>query len=170
MRWPTSSRARYRNRERCGAGCQSAPHAFRTRGLVKPRLFRQTSAATRAGARLSTRAGLPREQEFGREPSTGRMRGRTGSEQMLRPVFRAMRAKAIACAAAAILLLASAWPAAAAEPIKIGFGMALTGGLARNGKAPLLPLPICAQEGNAKSGLPGRPVPPVYYHHHTHPS
>ncbi len=72
---------------------------------------------------------------------------------MLKPVFRAMRAKAIACAAAAILLLASAWPAAAAEPIKIGFGMALTGGLAGNGKAALIAIQIWAEEVNAKGGL-----------------
>src|SRR5260221_9395620 len=96
------------------------------------------------------------------------MRGRTGSEQMLKPAFPTMRAKAIACAAAAILLLAGAWPAAA-EPIKIGFGMALTGGLARNGKAALHPIPILAEEGNAQGGLLGRPGPLVYYHHPTNP-
>jgi len=89
---------------------------------------------------------------------------------MLKPVFRAMRAKAIACAAAAILLLASAWPAAAAEPIKIGFGMALTGGLAGNGKAALIAIQIWAEEVNAKGGLLGRPVQLVYYDDQTNPS
>ncbi len=89
---------------------------------------------------------------------------------MLKPVSRAMRAKAIACAAAAILLLASAWPAAAAEPIKIGFGMALTGGLAGNGKAALIAIQIWAEEVNAKGGLLGRPVQLVYYDDQTNPA
>src|SRR5260370_4461757 len=90
------------------------------------------------------------------------MRGRKGREQMLKPAFPTMRAKAIACAAAAILLLAGAWPAAA-EPIKIGFGMALTGGLAGNGQAALIPIQIWAQEGDANGGLPGRPGQPRHY-------
>src|ERR1700726_888313 len=88
---------------------------------------------------------------------------------MLQSVFRTMRAKAIACAAA-VLLLASAWPAAAAEPIKIGFGMALTGGLAGNGKAALIAIQIWAEEVNAKGGLLGRPVQLVYYDDQTNPS
>ena len=89
---------------------------------------------------------------------------------MLKPVFRTMRAKAIACAAAALLLLAGAWPAAAAEPIKIGFGMALTGGLAGNGKAALIAMQIWAEETNAKGGLLGRQVQLVYYDDQTNPS
>jgi branched-chain amino acid transport system substrate-binding protein len=88
---------------------------------------------------------------------------------MLKPVFRTMRAKAVACAAAAIMLLAGAWPAAA-EPIKIGFGMALTGGLAGNGKAALIAIQIWAEEVNAKGGLLGRPVQLVYYDDQTNPS
>src|ERR1700726_2068769 len=88
---------------------------------------------------------------------------------MLQSVFRTMRAKAIACAAA-VLLLASAWPAAAAEPIKIGFGMALTGGLAGNGKAALIAQKIWEEDINAKGGLLGRPVQLVYYDDQTNPS
>ncbi len=88
---------------------------------------------------------------------------------MLKPAFPTMRAKAIACAAAAILLLAGAWPAAA-EPIKIGFGMALTGGLAGNGKAALIAIQIWAEEVNAKGGLLGRPVQLVYYDDQTNPA
>jgi branched-chain amino acid transport system substrate-binding protein len=55
-------------------------------------------------------------------------------------------------------------PAAhAADPIKIGFGMALTGGLAGNGKAALLAMQIWAEDVNAKGGLLGRKVELVYY-------
>src|SRR5260370_41776064 len=97
------------------------------------------------------------------------MRGRKGREQMLKPAFPTMRAKAIACAAAAILLLAGSWPAAA-EPIKVGFGMALTGGLAGNGKAALIAIQIWAEEVNAKGGLLGRPVQLVYYDDQTNPA
>ncbi|HEX7969964.1 MAG TPA: amino acid ABC transporter substrate-binding protein [Stellaceae bacterium] len=82
-----------------------------------------------------------------------------------------MRAKAIACAVAAMLLSMSVWPAArAAEPIRIGFGMALTGGLAGNGKAALIAMQIWAEEVNAKGGLLGRPVQLVYYDDQTNPA
>src|SRR5262245_47353106 len=65
--------------------------------------------------------------------------------------------------AAATALLAGAGPAAAQEPIKIGFSVSLTGGLASSGKAHLLSKQIWAEEINAKGGLLGRPVRLVYY-------
>jgi hypothetical protein len=51
-------------------------------------------------------------------------------------------------------------PAAAqtAEPIKIGYSMALTGGLAPNGRSALLAQKIWEEDTNAKGGLLGRPV------------
>jgi branched-chain amino acid transport system substrate-binding protein len=58
----------------------------------------------------------------------------------------------------------------AAEPIRIGFGMALTGGLAGNGTAALLAIQIWAEEANAKGGLLGRPIKLVYYDDQTNPS
>jgi branched-chain amino acid transport system substrate-binding protein len=54
-------------------------------------------------------------------------------------------------------------PAMAQEPIKIGFGMALTGPLAANGKSALLGMKIWEEEINAKSGLLGKKVKLVYY-------
>src|SRR5579863_8309488 len=69
---------------------------------------------------------------------------------------RAFRLAALSAAALAVSLAASA-AARAAEPIKIGFGMALTGGLAPNGKAALLAMQIWEKEQNAKGGLLGRP-------------
>ncbi len=73
---------------------------------------------------------------------------------------------------AVALLAAGLWPlgATAAEPIKIGFGMALTGGLAGNGKAALIAIQIWAEEINAKGGLLGRPVQLVYYDDQTNPA
>lgn len=71
--------------------------------------------------------------------------------------------------AGAILALAAATLAAApasaqsGEPIKIGFSMALTGGLAPNGKSALLAQKIWEEDINAKGGLLGRPVKLVYY-------
>jgi ABC-type branched-subunit amino acid transport system substrate-binding protein len=47
-------------------------------------------------------------------------------------------------------------PARAVDPITIGFGMALTGGLAPNGKAALLAMQIWAEEINAKAACSGR--------------
>ena len=53
--------------------------------------------------------------------------------------------------------------AEAAEPLKIGFSMPLTGGLAGGGKSALLALQIWKDETNAKGGLLGRPVELVFY-------
>jgi len=71
-------------------------------------------------------------------------------------------------AGAALALLAGAMlagPASAQtrEPIKIGFSMALTGGLAPNGKSALLAQKIWEEDINAKGGLLGRPVKLIYY-------
>jgi branched-chain amino acid transport system substrate-binding protein len=74
--------------------------------------------------------------------------------------------------AAAVTLLAApaAQPADAAEPIKIGFGMALTGGLAGNGKSALVAMKIWEEDTNGKGGLLGRPVQLVYYDDQTNPA
>jgi len=67
----------------------------------------------------------------------------------------------------AISLLAA--PLRAEEPIKIGFGMALTGALAGAGKAALIAIQIWAEEVNAGGGLLGRPVELIYYDDQTNP-
>jgi len=53
--------------------------------------------------------------------------------------------------------------ASAQEPIKIGFAMSQTGGLAPNGKSSLLGMKIWEADINAKGGLLGRQVKLVYY-------
>ncbi|MEJ0069624.1 MAG: amino acid ABC transporter substrate-binding protein [Pseudomonadota bacterium] len=74
---------------------------------------------------------------------------------------------------AAILLVAAGliWSsgARAAEPITIGFGMALTGGLAAIGKTALLAMQIWEADVNAKGGLMGRPVKLVFYDDQSNP-
>ena len=76
-----------------------------------------------------------------------------------------------AAVAAAAVTLAFATPAQADDkPITIGFGMALTGGLAPNGKAALLAMQIWEDEVNAHGGLLGRPVKLVYYDDQSNPS
>jgi branched-chain amino acid transport system substrate-binding protein len=70
----------------------------------------------------------------------------------------------------AAAMLGSAAPAIAAEPIQIGFGMGLTGGLASAGKAALLAMQIWEEETNAKGGLLGRPVKLVYYDDQSNPA
>ncbi len=75
------------------------------------------------------------------------------------------------CLAAALALLGAQGPEAqAAQPIKIGFGMALTGGLAANGKAALLAMELWAEDVNKKGGLLGRKVELVYYDDQTKPA
>ena len=56
------------------------------------------------------------------------------------------------------------------EPITIGFGMALTGPLAANGKMSLVAMQIWEDDINAKGGLLGRPVKLVYYDDQSNPS
>jgi len=57
-----------------------------------------------------------------------------------------------------------------APPIKIGFGMALTGPLAPNGQQALLGSQIWAEEVNAKGGLLGRKVELVHYDDQSNPA
>jgi branched-chain amino acid transport system substrate-binding protein len=80
-----------------------------------------------------------------------------------------LRSLALA-AAAALAIIIAAPPVNAAEPIRIGFGMALTGGLAGNGKAALLALQIWAEDVNAAGGILGRKVELVYYDDQSTPS
>src|ERR1700731_4446448 len=63
----------------------------------------------------------------------------------------------------AAVLAAGPALAQSGEPIKIGFSMALTGGLAPNGKSALLAQKIWEEEVNGKGGLLGRPVKLIYY-------
>ncbi len=72
--------------------------------------------------------------------------------------------------AAFLFAAALAASASAAEPIKIGFSMALTGGGAANGKVALLAMKIWEADVNEKGGLLGRPVKLVYYDDQTQPA
>jgi len=56
------------------------------------------------------------------------------------------------------------------EPIKVGYGMALTGGLGANGRSALLAQKIWEEDTNAKGGLLGRPVKLIYYDDQTNPA
>ncbi|MGH8688345.1 MAG: amino acid ABC transporter substrate-binding protein [Burkholderiales bacterium] len=71
---------------------------------------------------------------------------------------------------AALAALAFAGMAGAADPIKIGFSMALTGGLAGAGKAALIAMEIWRDDVNKKGGLLGRPVEFKYYDDATNPA
>src|SRR6202142_858247 len=68
-------------------------------------------------------------------------------------------------------LLSSTFPVRAQQPpIKIGFSMALSGGLAGGGKAALLAYQIWAEEVNSKGGLLGRKIDLVYYDDQSSPA
>src|SRR5256714_2554135 len=75
-------------------------------------------------------------------------------------------------AAVGALVLASGgvFVARGADPIRIGFGMALTGGLSANGKPALLAVQIWKDDVNKRGGLLGRPVELVYYDDQTNPA
>ena len=73
---------------------------------------------------------------------------------------------------ALLAVLSSPLSAAAqtGEPIKIGYSMALTGGLAPNGRSALLAQKIWEEDTNAKGGLLGRPVKLIHYDDQTNPA
>jgi branched-chain amino acid transport system substrate-binding protein len=79
-------------------------------------------------------------------------------------------ALAAVAALAALASLAGGATAQSGAPIKIGFSMAMTGGLAANGKSALLAQKIWEEDVNAKGGLMGRPVKLVYYDDQSNPS
>ncbi len=90
---------------------------------------------------------------------------------MMRHWKRWTRSWALVGALIGTFVLSGDWmPAAAQQPIRIGFGMALTGGLAANGKAALLSMQIWKEDVNKKGGLLGRPVELVYYDDQTKPA
>jgi len=83
------------------------------------------------------------------------------------------RLKALICAVSAFAAMALATDRAAAQsgaPIKIGFSMAMTGGLAANGRSALLAQKIWEGDVNAKGGLLGRPVKLIYYDDQSNPA
>src|SRR5213594_2825678 len=71
---------------------------------------------------------------------------------------------------ALVLASGGVFVARGADPIKIGFGMALTGGLSANGKPALLAVEIWKDDVNKKGGLLGRPVQLIYYDDQTNPA
>ncbi len=79
-------------------------------------------------------------------------------------------AAALAAAFAIAFSAALAPGARAAEPIKIGFSMALSGGLAGAGRAALIAMQIWEQDVNKAGGLLGRPVKLVFFDDQTNPS
>ena len=66
-------------------------------------------------------------------------------------------------AVAFVILCAFILPARAADPIRVGFSIAQTGGTAAIGKQILVALQIWRDDVNAKGGLMGRPVELVFY-------
>ncbi len=91
---------------------------------------------------------------------------------MMIPRISKLRAAFVAgVAIAALGVSAAVAPAAkAAEPLKIGFSMALTGPLAGAGKAALIAMQIWKDDVNKKGGLLGRQIEFVYYDDATSPS
>lgn len=78
--------------------------------------------------------------------------------------------KGLVVATGIAVTLALAPVAKAADPIKIGFSMTLTGGLAGAGQAALIAMKIWRDDVNAAGGLLGRQVEFVYYDDSTNPS
>jgi branched-chain amino acid transport system substrate-binding protein len=83
---------------------------------------------------------------------------------------RVDRAGATALAIFIAVIVAGPACAQSGAPIKIGYSMSLTGGLAPNGRSALLAQRIWEEETNAKGGILDRPVKLVYYDDKSSPS
>src|SRR6516162_1983660 len=66
-------------------------------------------------------------------------------------------------AAVLIVVALAVTPGRAAEPIRIGMSLALTGALASGGKVMMIALKLWEDDVNARGGLLGRPVQLIYY-------
>ena len=75
-----------------------------------------------------------------------------------------------ACGLIAGFGLAAASCALAADPVKIGFSVSLTGGTDDYGKAALMGFKLALKEYNAKGGYKGQPVEAVIYDDETKPA
>src|SRR5437667_10370380 len=73
------------------------------------------------------------------------------------------RSLAGALAVAAVTAMLAGAPAKAADPITIGFGMALTGPLAANGKVSPEATTLWEEDVHGQGGLAGRPVKLICY-------
>src|SRR3974390_2690384 len=71
---------------------------------------------------------------------------------------------------ALILCWTLARPAWAADPIKVGFSLGMTGANGPNGKQLIIALEIWRDDVNAKGGLLGRPGELAYYDDQTPPA
>src|ERR1700742_4729311 len=89
--------------------------------------------------------------------------GRKGNMRHFSFLVRGFAALLVACA----LTLPHA--AKAADPIRIGLSVSLTGGVAPIGKQVLTALQIWRDDVNAKGGLLGRPVELVFYDDQSNP-
>src|SRR5439155_18595742 len=98
--------------------------------------------------------------------------GHGTSRPMTRSRTPSVRTMALIAVVLATFVLAVSAPfvARAQGPIKIGFGMALTGGLSANGKPALLAMQIWKDNVNKKGGLLGRQVEFVFYDDQTNPA
>lgn len=78
--------------------------------------------------------------------------------------------RAVAFLLGATVAIAAASVVKAADPIKVGFSIPITGGLASNGKAVLTAYQMWEEDINAKGGLLGRAVKLVYYDDQSNPT
>ena len=79
-------------------------------------------------------------------------------------------ARCIASIVFMLSLLVAAPAARAADPIKVGFSMSMTGAVAPNGRQLLVALEIWRDDVNAAGGLLGRPVELVHYDDQSNPA
>src|SRR5262245_13600869 len=92
----------------------------------------------------------------------------TREEAMISPSTLRIAWQAVVALSFALLVFAAT--AHAADPVKVGLSLSLTGGVASNGKQVLMALELWRDDVNAKGGLLGRPVEIVYYDDQSNPN
>ena len=85
-------------------------------------------------------------------------------------VVNALRTIAAVLTAGMLWLASAVAPAQAADPVKVGVGLALTGAGASPGKMVLAALEMWRDDVNAKGGLLGRPIELIHYDDQSNPA
>src|SRR6266849_4261162 len=150
----------------CGARCRRRPCISQARRDGQPARAGRTG---RAGLDKTEAGGAVSGSLHERRAPAG---GAESEDAMNQPWRQPMRHWVVIGAVVAIFGFAGAGSVVgqAANPIKIGFGMALTGGLSANGKPALLAMQIWKDNVNKKGGLLGRPVELIFYDDQTNPA
>lgn len=165
---PTPDRASHprRTRRTWAACCQPASCAAPPARRAKRGSIQSCSMSTAPSSTTPYR-----EDDIRRQEAVRRSRAyRESREEFMTLQHRVARSARHLIATAIAALALSLVPAQAADPIKIGLSLSLTGATAPAGRQVQTGLEIWRDHVNARGGLLGRPVELVYYDDQANPA